>query len=219
MWINFVLGLKKFTIELTGEETFDDVQNILKEAYGFKSKLSFMIDSKIIPVKSYFIPIQEILEDKSKDFFQVQIKEVDSKCHVDIPPDIMQQKPIVIGDNQESSNLFSSSRRSKRLTDKKVQDSDKLKEKSTDKKEKKKDENKHHKHHSHHRNSVKDENNTIDEPNKKHKHHKSSETSNDSHKHHKSSKSDDKKKDHKNSDKSDSKSKHHSHHKRSKEEK
>ena len=212
MWIIFVCSQKKFSVEVTGEETFHDIETILSEVYGFNPHISFLLNSTAISDKSYFTPIQEF--PKIQDFTHIVIKEKGKSNHI-IPPNVSQEKAIAIGNNDNNQLTYKSKSSSKRsrnseklgsiLDENPKKDHKKSKKKSTDDssaKDSKEDKNATEKKHKHHKHSDKDGTS---------KHHKHRDTDGN-HKHHK----------HKHSD-TDGKRKqsdqngHHKHHKHTKE--
>lgn len=215
MFIIIVSCQKKFVIEIGEEETLHDVENILKEVYGFTSKLSFFLESSPIPEKNYFTPFHEY--PGVQEFVEIIIKEKTNQHYI-VPPNIQQEEAIEIGSYKEENNtkpLSQSSRSSKRLesssqkkqqkissdkndkkdktdktdkSDKKDKnDKNKKHRKSTDEKDSK--EKKHHHKHSDHEGKEKHKHSSEDGH---HKHHKHSDHSGN-HKHHKHSDQDSKK--------------------------
>lgn len=103
-WINFISGQRKFSLEITGEETLIDIENILNESYGINKDLYFYVDNKFLTHDSYFTPLEEILDLNRPGIIEIIIKSINNTFEQGSPSKTKQDSSISIGSNE--SKIF-----------------------------------------------------------------------------------------------------------------
>ncbi|KAK8872076.1 hypothetical protein M9Y10_007834 [Tritrichomonas musculus] len=109
MWINFTCHQQKFSLELTGEETIEDVENILNESYDLGSNHLYFLNQKFLLQELYYTPLKEVPDIKGHDFLEIQIVRQSDIFdeYSTIPPNKKQSTAISIGQSNNSSRIRS----------------------------------------------------------------------------------------------------------------
>ena len=126
MWIVVLFKDQKLCIEVTGEDTLQDIKNILTDVYGFSSILSFSYYNTPISDKLNMRPLNEIEVIQGKEVVELKVINQDKlykdfKC---VEPGLRQEICIQMGlstDSQSANNESTpSSRRSNRSSSRRL---------------------------------------------------------------------------------------------------
>ena len=132
MWILFIFNGQNFSTEFEGDETLNDVANILNETYNFEKDLYYYVNGTFISERDYFIPLNEVPELKGKEFIKINLV-IHSLLDDESPyvsPFVRQEKYISIGGQYDTplnqspsySNRQKSTSRTKKVTQEKQYD-------------------------------------------------------------------------------------------------
>lgn len=126
MWIVVLFKDQKLCIEVTGEDTLQDIKNILTDVYGFSSVLSFSYMNSPISEKLNMCPLSEVEVIQGKEVVELKVINQD-KLYKDfkyVQPGLRQETCIQMGlsTDTQSANSEStpSSRRSNRSSSRRL---------------------------------------------------------------------------------------------------
>lgn len=123
MWINIIRNQQKFCIELTGEETLFDVENILNESYNIGKNFFFFVNNKFIPEEYYSTPLGNVPGIKGFDLIEINIiteNELVDETPI-APSSTKQNKYICIGESSDYNSTNKSKLIQKGTKQKKAQ--------------------------------------------------------------------------------------------------